>query len=223
MSWRATAYVKTLTTMPTSGVKLRPAQKLLLMVLADYYNDEEHAAWPSLGRLAGESLVTRRSAITIIQQCVAGGILTTESRRDTRGGYTSNLYRFVELVPSEEDSPGGGVMASPASENSSPPSEAIASPKRILNLRNELLEKERECDSELLQLWAMARSSCGHDELAHDLDKLQPVSLEDGVLTLRAPLRHIGRRCRQRIGIVHDRLAEAIPVVLNEVRIVSGD
>jgi hypothetical protein len=82
---------------------------------------------------------------------------------------------------------------------------------------------QRECDPELLQLWAMARGSCGHDELARDLDKLQPVSLEDGVLTLRAPLSAIGRRCRQRIGTLHDRLAEAIPVVLNEVRIVSGD
>jgi hypothetical protein len=82
---------------------------------------------------------------------------------------------------------------------------------------------QRECNLELLQLWARARGSCGHDELAHDLDKLQPVSLEDGVLTLRAPLRHIGRRCRQRIGTLHDRLAEAMPVAVTEVRIVSGD
>lgn len=159
MSWRATAYVKTLTTMPATGAKLRPSQKLLLMVLSDYYNDEQEAAWPSLKRLAEESLVSKRSAITIIQECVAGGILTTETRRDSRGGHTSNYYRFVALAPSEAVSPpseggssGGNAMTSPASENPAPPSEAMASPKRILNHRNELLEKESPATPEVAPL-----------------------------------------------------------------------
>jgi hypothetical protein len=82
---------------------------------------------------------------------------------------------------------------------------------------------EKDTDPHLIRFWAMALGSCGDDELARDLDKLQPVSLEDGVLTLRAPLSHIGRRCRQRIGTVRDRLVGAMPVAVTEVRIVSGN
>lgn len=138
MSHRASAYVKALTHMPTSGKKLRSAQKLMLMVLADYHNDEDKRAWPSLARLADESLVSRRHVITLVQECVDGGILKVEERRDAKGNHRSNLYQFIELDPSEESSPPvakpSEPIASPPSEvQSSPPSELASSPKPLIN------------------------------------------------------------------------------------------
>ncbi len=54
------------------------------------------------------------------------------------------------------------------------------------------------------------------------MDKLEPMALDNGKLTLRAPYRQIERVCRQQLDTVQDRLVGTLPVAVNEVVIVNG-
>ena len=86
MSWRASGYVKTLTGMTHT-------EKLVLMILGDYFDESLQYAWPSISRLAGEAMLTERSTIRILQQLEAKGLLAIERG----GGRESNHYRFPDL------------------------------------------------------------------------------------------------------------------------------
>jgi DNA-binding MarR family transcriptional regulator len=94
MSWKASAYVKTLTRAP-DGSLLTHTEKLLLMVLSDYYNDAEGAAWPSIERLARETLISRRQVIRITGSLVQRGMLARAPRQ--RGVRTTQRYCFPTL------------------------------------------------------------------------------------------------------------------------------
>ena len=67
MSWKATAFVKDL----VKGIK--PAEKLLLFVLADYHNTAQKIAWPSMELLARESLMSERNARRVLANLEAKG------------------------------------------------------------------------------------------------------------------------------------------------------
>jgi hypothetical protein len=84
MSWKATGFVKELTGLGSS-------EKLLLMILSDYYNEEEGAAWPSIPRLAKEVGVSERQVYRLIMQLESQLVLTVLHGR----GRTSNRYSFV--------------------------------------------------------------------------------------------------------------------------------
>ncbi len=57
MSLEAVAYVKELLACP-DGASLNPRQKLLAFTLGDYHHPEVRAAWPSVVRLARETLTS---------------------------------------------------------------------------------------------------------------------------------------------------------------------
>lgn len=140
MSVRALNYVKPLTHMPKNGTKLRASQKLLLMILADYYNDQERAAWVGTARLAKESLVSKRTAVYILDALVDGGILAEKSRRASNGATLSKYYRFVELDTVDEDGWfAGGAEIAPAVNHGwedakpAPPTATATAPKPLSN------------------------------------------------------------------------------------------
>ena len=222
MSWRASAYVKALTTMPATGERLRASQKLLLMILSDYHNDESNAAWPSLARLAEESLMSKRSAIRIIQECVDGGVLAVEPRWDARGGHASNLYRFVALTPSDNTSlgvpdPSDRALSPPSDRALSPPSDRALSPKPLFNVT----EQPEKIDPALSRFWAMTLDYATlPDKLAREVRTMEPHSWTAGVLTLQAPA-YLSRR-RALADELLRLLVPVAPVDLHEVRIVNG-
>lgn len=88
MSWKATAYVKTITENITA------AEKLLLFVLSDYYNDHQEVAWPSIARLAEESLLSERQAQRLLADLETKGFLSRTSRR----GRKTTQYSFPALI-----------------------------------------------------------------------------------------------------------------------------
>lgn len=92
MSWKASAFVKALTN--EQHPKLTAAHKCLLYTLADYYDEEESAAWPTINRLANEALCSTRTAMRLIAQLVKMSILSIEKFRE--GESTRNSYSFVE-------------------------------------------------------------------------------------------------------------------------------
>lgn len=60
MSWKATAFVKEITT----GITV--AEKMVMFVLADYHNTTTKSAWPSIPVLAKESLMSERTVYRIL-------------------------------------------------------------------------------------------------------------------------------------------------------------
>lgn len=118
MSWAASAYVKTLTTAP-DGTKITRSEKMLLFVLADYYNDEQHAAWASIGEVARHALLSVRQAQRLCKALVTCGVLALHTRIDPKHGQLSNLYAFPSLDLTRGDMvSGAGDMVSGAGDTS---------------------------------------------------------------------------------------------------------
>lgn len=90
---KAVGYVKEMLVAP-NGETLTPAEKLVALVLADYYNSELGYAYPSIERLAAESLVGDRHCRRIIKQLETKGVLSIE----TGGGRFANRYNFPGLA-----------------------------------------------------------------------------------------------------------------------------
>jgi hypothetical protein len=94
MSWKATAFVKELT--HEQHPQLTAAHKCLLYTLADYFDEEAAAAWPTINRLAKEALCSSRTAMRLIAQLVKMEILNVVKYRE--GESTRNRYSFIEYT-----------------------------------------------------------------------------------------------------------------------------
>ena len=62
MSWGATAYAKKVRECP-NGELITKSEKLLFMVMADYYNEERGASWAGVKTLAGDALMRDRKSV----------------------------------------------------------------------------------------------------------------------------------------------------------------
>lgn len=74
MSWKATAWAK-----EVSGISR--SEKLLLLVIADYYNEDEKAAWPSLASLATHALMSRRHVMRLLAKLEERGVVKLDKQR----------------------------------------------------------------------------------------------------------------------------------------------
>jgi hypothetical protein len=68
MSWKATAWVNKLTGITRS-------EKLLMFVLSDRYNEDDHYARPSIPRMAAEALMSQRTVFRTLSSLVKKGII----------------------------------------------------------------------------------------------------------------------------------------------------
>lgn len=96
MSWAATAYIKNLRRAP-NGEPITKGEKLVLIILSDYYHDEKGYAWPSLSRLADESLHSRRGVVLTLHALERKGLLCIVRSPDAVTKRVSNHYRFPGL------------------------------------------------------------------------------------------------------------------------------
>jgi DNA-binding transcriptional regulator LsrR (DeoR family) len=78
---------------------LEPQEKLLLVILADHFNDKEGAAWAGQARIAKMMGVSDRQVRRLQVSLVEKGILNVEHRTGS-----SNMYRMVT-----PDTVSGGV------------------------------------------------------------------------------------------------------------------
>lgn len=69
---------------------LEPQEKLLLVILADHFNDKEGAAWAGQARIAKMMGVSDRQVRRLQVSLVEKGILNVEHRTGS-----SNMYRMV--------------------------------------------------------------------------------------------------------------------------------
>lgn len=132
MSWAATAYAQKLRR-ASNGEPITIGEKLIMIILANYYNEEKGFAWPSLSRLADETLYSRRGLVSALQSLERKGLLHIVRHPDATKRVT-NHYRFPELnsLPSPVTSESGsldlekpdsqtGEVRLPALVNSVPP------------------------------------------------------------------------------------------------------
>lgn len=110
MSWKATAYVKSLKIAP-DGSPLTRSEKLLMLILADYHNDELRGAWPSGQTLAKDALLSLRHVRTLLSNLKGKGILCTSKRMSAEGDFDTTLYHFHAL-DCDENHGGGSELSS---------------------------------------------------------------------------------------------------------------
>lgn len=102
MCWTASAYVKKLTAAP-DGTPITRSEKMLLFVLADYYNADEHGAWASMEALATDAMLSVRQAQRLCRSLVTRGVLGLEPRIDPLYGQRSNWYTLPTLDKARDD------------------------------------------------------------------------------------------------------------------------
>ena len=89
MSWKASGAAKEITC-GTKGQKLKIADKLVLMILSDDYNEGRGFAWPSQETLAEECLCTDRGLRGILERLASYGLIEIEHR-----GRKGNRYKLL--------------------------------------------------------------------------------------------------------------------------------
>lgn len=91
MSLKCLSAIKALTH-DASGKRLTTPEKLVLFLLADYYNDDRGCAWPSVATLATESLLSERQCYRVLAALEDRKLIAREHRYKD-----SNEYRI--LIP----------------------------------------------------------------------------------------------------------------------------
>jgi Helix-turn-helix domain len=98
MSWKASAYAKEVSTAP-NGKRITRSEKLLLLILADYYNDARGCAWPSIKSLASEAMLSPRRVKELLLSLETKRLIKRETTTRDDGGQDVNLYAFPALTP----------------------------------------------------------------------------------------------------------------------------
>jgi len=73
--------------------------KLVLILLADFYSETERCAWPSIGTLAAKAGVCENSVRSSLKTLEKSGEIKIEVRRHAEGMNRSNRYHFPLFVP----------------------------------------------------------------------------------------------------------------------------
>lgn len=75
--------------------------KYVLLILADYYNDEEREAWPSLHTLARVTLLSEASVKRKLDYLESKQLITRRQVKTSKEGWTNTHYALPPLAHSE--------------------------------------------------------------------------------------------------------------------------
>ncbi|MBR9798788.1 MAG: GntR family transcriptional regulator [Gammaproteobacteria bacterium] len=92
MSLQAMSWAREL--MPEMPESVRAFPRLLLLLMADYAN-EQGVCWPSVRRLSEEMSCSRSTVQRAIEALVEQGAMTVVARKTSAGRQTSNFYRLA--------------------------------------------------------------------------------------------------------------------------------
>lgn len=99
--------------------ELPPAQKLVLVVIADYADDLGYA-FPGVATIARRASISERTLTRVLAELEEGGFLVRERRHLPNGNRTSNGYRLTPEVTSRQI----GVLTSRQIGGDKPPTVA---------------------------------------------------------------------------------------------------
>lgn len=72
---------------------LKSAEKFVLIMIADHYNERVHRSWPSIERLAKETALHRTTVMRVIRKLEENGLVEVEPwARADQGGALNNRY-----------------------------------------------------------------------------------------------------------------------------------
>lgn len=94
---------------PQKHPTLDPTARLILLILADHFNDHEGAAWPSHGRVAKMAGVTEETVRRHLRNMEEMGLVTSKPREGR-----SNLYVIPPTPTRDTSLMGEGVPPTPA-------------------------------------------------------------------------------------------------------------
>ncbi len=95
MSWQASANAKQITHFG-DGSPLSPADKCVLMLLAEYSNPDSGYAYPSVATLAKFAGMKERGTRGVLARLKAGGVIQVQPRNGGRGLSLPNFYSIVD-------------------------------------------------------------------------------------------------------------------------------
>jgi hypothetical protein len=96
VSWRASAYIKSLIVCP-SGEPISRTEKLVALVLADSHQDKsENFTFPSVKMIANDSLMDPRVCRRVLASLERKGVIARE-RPESQGRGQLTFYRFPDL------------------------------------------------------------------------------------------------------------------------------
>ncbi|MGY3728033.1 MULTISPECIES: DnaT-like ssDNA-binding domain-containing protein [Cobetia] len=99
MSLQAMAWARE--AMPTLPVAIKAGPRLLLMLMADYAN-EQGVCWPSIRRLSAEMACSMRTVQRSIEALVEQELMEVVPRQTKTGRQTSNFYRLAMGVTQQQ-------------------------------------------------------------------------------------------------------------------------
>jgi hypothetical protein len=200
VSWKATSWVKSLRTY-TDGTPLTVREKFVLLILADYHNEENGYAWVSYNRLAHEALTDRTTVIRLLKKLhLDSGLLRVVRRTkaadenavnhyffafDDAGGVVAPRHQGGGTTPLGVVAPRhqGGGKAEPPSSGEALPLGVVAQPCHP-SLKEAVIEQEEEKQNPTR---ARARSSV--DLPPPDLPDWIPKPAWLGFIQMRATIR----------------------------------
>lgn len=120
-------YHTSFTQIPNNIVRshvLTPSQKVVLIVLCSYANDN-NVAYPSYQTIADDSGISRRKAIDVINELAALRCIRKTKRQNGKGDNTANDYEVLIgsanfALPGEPSAPRSAHSSLPCGENSAP-------------------------------------------------------------------------------------------------------
>lgn len=80
-----------------------PAEKLVLLCIAEHENADEGCAWPSQKRIAERTKLSERTVLTHIATLTTVGAIEKRRHRSARGRWDRNVY-FLNVPPKYRDS-----------------------------------------------------------------------------------------------------------------------
>ena len=80
---------------------LSPAEKAVLIAIADYYNDENGCAWPSQETLAEDTSYSRSTIARACNSLRAKGLISWKNEKQKSGHYSSNEYKLHAVSKSD--------------------------------------------------------------------------------------------------------------------------
>lgn len=96
MSWTASGWAKKVIVCP-NGKKITRSEKFLLLIIADYFNDQMRAAWVSVATMADDALMTKRMARYVLRSLEKKGVILTTLGGNREGKSSTNRYEFPGL------------------------------------------------------------------------------------------------------------------------------
>jgi DNA-binding transcriptional regulator GbsR (MarR family) len=130
---------------------LNPVQKFVLLVMANYANDEGQNVYPSHELIAQKTSLTRRTVVTTVKQLSELGYVSLEGKRGNRQNvYTLNVEKFSQMC--KTFTPEGDSCETASHQNDDSCEARSHNPLMIKELKDKELKDERLKDSAQAQI-----------------------------------------------------------------------